>query len=72
MTHKIVTSFALTHKALLQVSPRLTVEDCVASKDILIVFVGSKKNNIKYCKVVKSARVVSLRLSESLYIRVNV
>ena len=43
-----------------------TVEDCAASKDILIVSVGSKKNNIKYCKVVKSARVVSLRMSQSM------
>ena len=49
---------------------RGSVEDCVASKDILIVFVSPKKNNIIYCNVVKSARVVSLRLSESLYIRV--
>ena len=49
---------------------RGNVEDCAASKDILIVFVDPKKKNIIYCKVVKSARVVSLSLSESLYIRV--
>lgn len=49
---------------------RGSVEDCTTSKDILIVFVSPKKNNIIYGKVVKSARVVSLRQSESLYIRV--
>ena len=44
----------------------------VQLQKIFLLFVGSKNNNIIYCKVVKSARVVSLRLSESLYIRVNV
>ena len=49
---------------------RGSVEDYVASKDIIIIFVSPKKNNIINCKVVKSDRVVSLHLLESLYIRV--